>query len=832
MKSMAFFTLPLSDPLSLFTLVLLLLLLVPLLMDKLGLPSMVGLLLVGILIGPKALNIAQRSGLIELLGKIGAVYLLFLTGLELDIGALRKNRGKGFYASLLTSLLPLAGGIALGMIFLKMQSGAALLFGSAFCFQSLLCQPLAGKLGLSRSRAVTGAVTSSLVANTVALLIIGLYGRAGAPASLMPLAQNILYLGILFVVAIFLLPRFSGLIFRKMQSDGTTEFFYVLFALFLMVSLSALAGLEPMLGAFLAGLALNSMVPAKSVLMDRVSFVGNSVFVPFFLISAGMLVDIPGIWAKPDSLFAIVVMVLAFFLLKFLAALALRIIKRYSWNEVILSFGLHSSQSAAILAVALVAHGLGLFPQIALSGSILIILISSIASPLLTKLGARRLALEERALPGEDMGGGERIMVMISNPERTRRLLDLAFILSGKDSQNPVYPVNVVQDSPDEAKDQAESERLLAQSVVHGVAKGTSVIPVTRVSFNVAEGVVQAARDMRASTIIAGAGPGSQFQKRPYGRIVDQIVHMSGQMVIVNRLPRAVNLYSSIIVVVPPLSDRQRGFHQAAGAIKTLANAISAKITLVTLAHAGAALCAEFERARPLSSFHRLLLDSWEDLVPQTKKISPSSSFYALLNLRQGSLAWQPAIDRIPSSLLEDNPAASILCLYLAEDQEEGTEEPSLPEDESLYARALREGRVLLWKEPRPMADAIRSLLATAFAEKRSLLTRLCASFMDIAQKEPVELKPGILLLHAHLSEVEEPAIFFGISATGIPLLNLQAPVRILLLLIAPEARPPEDHLRNLAMLAALVMDEGFAERLKNAKDQGDLEAAQGDKLG
>jgi Kef-type K+ transport system membrane component KefB/mannitol/fructose-specific phosphotransferase system IIA component (Ntr-type) len=826
MNLMEFLKLPISDPVAVFAVVIVVLLGVPLLMDKLRLPAMIGLILAGVLIGPGALGIVRRDGLVELLGSVGMVYVVFLSGLEIDAGILRKNRGRGLGFGVLTFSLPFAAGFSIGFFLLGMKPLAAALLGAVFSANNLSSLPLVGRLRLGRTRAVSGAVTATVIADIAAML--GFALMTSAPGSgLLHWFRIGLSLALLAYVGLFLVPKISGFFFRKLQPDGITEFIYAAAVLFLLAFAAQLSGLNPIVGAFLAGLALNPMIPEKSVLMGRITFVGNSVFLPFFFISAGMLVAPRAFMAQENVIAAVALIAFGTPAAKGLAVIGMRFFGRHSLTEALLQFGLTVNHGAASLAVAVAGYSLGLFGAPEFDGIIAMVMLSGAIGPLLTGYGARKLVMEARAESSDEGELSERVMVIVSNPERTRRLMDLAFMLRSKDATDPVYPVNIVQDSPELQKDVAASEKILAQTVVQGVARGVNVIPVTRVSFNVAEGVVQAARETRVSTIVAGAGPSSQFQKRPYGRIVDQIVRGSSQMVLINRLPRPLNQYASVIAVIPPLSDRQRGFRQAVSAVKSLAADLSAKITLVTLAHSGAPLLAEFDRIKPRTGYHSLLLDAWEELAPMTKKLAGPSSFYALFNVRQGGLAWQPAVERVPTALLEDNPDTAILCVYLPEDQESIDDEPSLSEERSLFGKAIAEGRVLLWKDQRPMADAIRALLFPLFGERRAVLSRLSAVLMDIAQKEPVELRPGIILLHVHAPDVEEPSIFFGVSSPGIPLLNVQEAVKILVLLIAPEHQPPEEHLKMLAKLAALVMDEGFAQRLKAAKGPEDLARAE-----
>jgi mannitol/fructose-specific phosphotransferase system IIA component (Ntr-type) len=411
-------------------------------------------------------------------------------------------------------------------------------------------------------------------------------------------------------------------------------------------------------------------------------------------------------------------------------------------------------------------------------------------------------------------------MAMVSNPEHSQTLVDLALLVSPREGGEPVYAVNVVQESAEAPSALAEAERLLGKIVLRGVAGGDNLIPVARVSYNVAEGVAQTAAELRASAIVAGAGPGSQWMRRPYGQVIDQVVGSTRQLFMVLRSERPLGLHSQVVAVVPPLSERQPGFPRAAAAVKSLARGIKARLSLVSLEHDLPSVSAEWERVRPAIAFQKAGAATWKDVLTALKRYPPASTIFALLNVRQGSLAWQPAVDKLPMAFLEDVPDASLLCVYLPEEEGRPEPEQAITEEAGpagLLDQARDEGRLLIWGRPMAIADAVRALITLEYPEDRQAQARLSAVFMDIAQREPVELKPGIVLLHAHVPEAAEPVLLWGLSAQGIPNLALKDKMRVLIVLLAPEGQPPEEHLKTLSRLAKEVMAEDFWKRLEAA---------------
>jgi Kef-type K+ transport system membrane component KefB len=817
--------LPLKDPVAIFAVVLCVILFAPLVMEKLRLPGMVGLILAGVLVGPHGINLLAREGAIDMLGQVGLIYILFLAGVETDLGMVRKNRGQGLTLGLLLFSIPFITAFSGGVGLLKLPLATAILFGSLFSSHTLVSYPIVSRFGLSKTRSVTAAVTATIICDTLAMLILAVISASShGGIGLLFWLRLTFMLCLLVFLGLFVVPKATGRFFSKLQPEnGVTEFIYVLTVLFILAVLSKFAGLEAIIGAFVAGLALNSLIPEKSILMNRLSFVGNSLFIPFFLISTGMLVDVRSFATEGSTLFITLLMVTIILVSKWVVSRLMRWRYGYSRDEANLVFGLTINKAAATLATVLVGYRLGLFPVSILTGTIVMIITTCLIGPLVTNSAAKSIAKDIQKRGTLDQEAPERIMVVVSNPDRNGRLMDLAVLLHSKESNDPIYPVNVVKDSSESDRDVANSERLLAKTVAFGVAAGVNVIPVTRVSYNVAEGIVQAARDSRISMIVTGAEAEPSSIKRPFGRVVDQIVRSSHQLVFVNRVQKPINLYSSIVVVIPPLSERQNGFGSAVSLLKGLASELSARLSILTLRHAADELESSFAAVKPALPFHVINIESWKDMQAEASRHS-SGTIFAFLNVRQGNLAWQPAVDRLPGALIEAFPEIPILSLYLAEESEAAQEERSL--DSNLFLEALARDRVRIWKDSLALADAIRALLSPSFPDAKALLPRLCANFLDIAHKQPVELKPGIVLLHSHFSEIDEPAVFFGIAPSGIHLLSIQEPIKILVLLMAPEQQPPEEHLKALASLASTIMNKEFVEKLLVAQELSEIRAA------
>src|SRR5690625_2382355 len=133
--------------------------------------------------------------------------------------------------------------------------------------------------------------------------------------------------------------------------------------LFVAGAISIFVGLEPIIGAFLAGLALNRYISDHSPLMNRIRFTANALFIPFFLLSVGMLMDLRVLVSNPDALLVTGLILITAIIGKILASWITSKVYGYSKVENRLIFGLSISQAAATLAATLVGYRIGLIDQ-------------------------------------------------------------------------------------------------------------------------------------------------------------------------------------------------------------------------------------------------------------------------------------------------------------------------------------------------------------------------------------------------------------------------------------------------------------------------------------
>jgi Kef-type K+ transport system membrane component KefB/mannitol/fructose-specific phosphotransferase system IIA component (Ntr-type)/nucleotide-binding universal stress UspA family protein len=811
------FSLPLTDPAGIFSLVLVIILVAPFLAEKIRLPGIAGLALAGILIGPHALNLVAKDSAVEFLGTIGLMYVFFVAGAEIDIAQLRRERNPTLVFYAFTFGLPFAVGVGTGLSLFGMGLLSTILFGCVFSSYALLPYPIVSKLGIMRQRSVVAAVSAVILTDTTTMGILAAVARAshwgGDWSAWVKMLGAILLWALLSALVI---PKAAELFFRRAKPDGTIEFVFVIALVFICAYTSRLAGLEPIVGAFVAGLLLNRFIPESGVLMNRVKFAGDALFVPFFMVYVGVLADPGAVFGSFGALGVALAMVALIIASKWLAASGAGLALGYGRDERHMLFGLSVNHAAAVLAVALVGFKLGLFSQSVLDAAILLIIASCFVGSIATHRAGKRLsATSEDRAPSADRSL-ERVLVAISNPSSIRDLLALAFLLRGKRSEEPVYPVAVVPESASTSLDIAKAENSLAQAVVQGLSAGVPVIPSTRVSVNVSEGIIQAARENRAGAIVLGWNRAPKFSQAFFGSSIDEAVRSAPELVVVARITKPLNSVSQIALVLPPLVERHPGFGRGLSFLANMVIQTGAHLSVYAQRPDGPAVEAALGSARFRLHPQVVELDSWKSLTSVLGPQGSTGQAFVLFSARPGESAWHPAVEKLPHKVGEDRPELPILVFYLPEGAAFEATHPGGEKSAGgdLFERALAAGRVKPRLEASSINDAIRELLRSRFEEDRKALARLSALFTGIAQRQPIELEPGVLLLHAHVEEAEEPLVFFGARPEGLRLLSLDSPARLIVLLCAPTSQGPEEHLKILSELASLLKGGGIGGRM------------------
>ncbi|MGI9180451.1 MAG: cation:proton antiporter [Longimicrobiaceae bacterium] len=659
--------LPITNPVLIVALAMLIFVSAPLLFERLRVPGIVGLLVAGAIVGPNALGLLARDPTIVLLGTVGLLYLMFMAGVEIDLHGFRRYRNRSIVFGSITNLLPQLLGTAVGLL-LGYGWVAAILLASMFASHTLVSYPIASRLGIARNEAVTTAVGGTIITDTVALLVLAVIAASvGGTLDAEFWLRLAVALSIFVLLVLFGLPRLGRWFFRTVRGGATSEYVFVLAALFTCAYLAEVAGVEAIIGAFLVGLALNSLIPEQSPLSNRLHFFGDAFFIPFFLLSVGMLVDVRVLAGSAQAWKVMIGMTLTVVATKWGAAKLTQRLFGYTPAEGWTMFGLSVPQAAATLAATLVGYRIGLFDDAVLNGSILMILVTCVLGPWVVERYGRQVALQEESRPYEPGEAPQRILIPMANPATADVLLDLAFLIRNPGSDEPLYPLTVVPDhGGDTEAHVANAEKLLGHAVLYAAGAEVPVVPLTRVDHNFATGIARGIAETRSSVVIIGWDARRSPRQAIFGSVLDQLLEQTRQLVMVAKLGHPLNVTKRLVLVLPPGADHAPGFFDTARIIKQMTNRLGA--TLLGLAVRGnpALYRRHLDDLRPAVPTAVEALQGWPALLPALQQRLQPDDLVVVLSARRGTLAWHRELERLPGELAELVPE-SFLMVYPAE---------------------------------------------------------------------------------------------------------------------------------------------------------------------
>ena len=665
--------LPITDPTWIFFLVLMIILFAPIFLGRLRIPHIIGMILAGVVIGKYGLNILERDSSFELFGKVGIYYIMFLAGLEMDLENLKKNISKALVFGVLTFCIPFVAGMWVGLSLLGFSIGTSLLFSSILASHTLVAYPIVGRYGMARHDSVSISIGGTMFALTVALFVLagisGLYkGELDSSSWMLFVGKCVAYCVFVFMV----FPRFARWFFRKYE-DNVMQYIFVLSLVFLSAALAELAGMEGIFGAFLAGLVLNRLIPHVSPLMNRTEFVGNALFIPYFLIGVGMLIDLRALFNGGNTLMVVAVMVVVGTFTKWVAAWITQLVYRMSKASRQMMFGLSNAHAAGALAMVMVGTKIEVAPSQflmnddMLNGVVIMILISCIVSSIVTEHAARAMALAEEN--GEmDMAKGkedERMLVSIANPETVELLVNMALMMRDAKSKKELLAVTVeVED--DEAKKQVK----LAQrrkSLEHAARIASAVdVPMKtrcRLSTNAATGILNTASEMNATEIVLGLHHKHGLLDSFLGSFAQSILKGTHrQLVIVNCL-MPVNVMRRIMVAVPPKAEFEAGFYKWVERIARIGGQLGCRVHF--WAHPDT-----IQRIDGyMNKFHVNVrvefspMDDWDDLLLMSSKVA-YDHLMVIVSARKGAISYQASFEELPDQIAKYFSNSSLMLIY------------------------------------------------------------------------------------------------------------------------------------------------------------------------
>ena len=661
--------LPITDPTWIFLLVLLIILFAPILLTKLRIPHIIGMILAGLAIGEHGFNILVRDSSFELFGKVGVYYIMFLAGLEMNMADFKKNRGKAVALGLLAFIIPISIGMVTNVLLLKYSLITSILLASMYASHTLVAYPIVIRYGISRQRSVSIAVGGTAVTDTLTLLVLAVISGVfkGEAGGLFWLWLVVCFV-VLAMLIMYFLPRVGRWFFRR-YDDNVMQYIFVLAMVFLGAGLMELIGMEGILGAFLVGLVLNRLIPHVSPLMSHLEFVGNALFIPYFLIGVGMLIDVKVIFGGGDALKVAGVMIVVALGGKWIASWLTQKIYRMSVLERELMFGLSNAQAAATLAAVLVGYniilpdGSRLLNEDVLNGTVLLILVTCIVSSFTTERAARKMAMGE-AHPEEDRSREpEKILIPVANPNTIEYLMNLSLVIRDPKQKDNLLALNVINDhSGTEALEQ-QGKRYLERAAKITASAGVELKCISRYDLNIAAGIIHTAKEHGATDVIIGLHWKVNIVDSFFGMLTESLLKGLHREVIVARFLIPINTLRRIIVAVPPKAEYEAGFQKWVDHFCRMGTTLGCRVHFFANEQTGNLLQALVKKKHSdtLTEFSRL--DEWEDLLLLTGQVN-YDHLLVVISARRGSISYDSSFEKLPSQLGRYFTNNSLIVLY------------------------------------------------------------------------------------------------------------------------------------------------------------------------
>lgn len=673
------FNLPITDPTWIFLLVLLIILFAPMVLGRLRIPHIIGMILAGVVIGEHGFNILARDSSFELFGKVGLYYIMFLAGLEMNMGDFKKNRGKAVVLGLLAFVIPMALGFITNMTVLKYGFITSVLLASMYASHTLVAYPIVIRYGVSRHRSVSIAVGGTAVTDTLTLLVLavigGLFKGESSEMFWLWLVVKVIFLGFLII---FFFPRIGRWFFRK-YDDNVMQFIFVLAMVFLGAGLMEFVGMEGILGAFLAGLVLNRLIPHVSPLMNHLEFVGNALFIPYFLIGVGMLIDIKILFGHGDALKVAVVMTTVALASKWIASWLTQKIYKMKAIERELMFGLSNAQAAATLAAVLVGYNI-IFPsgerllnEDVLNGTIVLILFTCIISSFATERAARKLAMNEAQLDAEDKKNiPEKILIPVANPETIEELINLSLVIRDSKQRNNLMALNVINDNSSSEQLESRGKRNLERAAMIAASADVSLTQISRYDLNIASGIIHTAKEYEVTDVIIGLHRKVNIVDSFFGNLADSLLKGLHREVMIAKFLMPVNTLRRIIIAVPPKAEYEAGFQKWVGHFCRMASILGCRAHFFANEQTLGYLQQLVKNKYGLTMTDFSHLDDWDDLLLLTGQVN-YDHLLVIISARRGSISYDTAFEKLPAQLGKYFSNNSLIILYpdqLGEPQE------------------------------------------------------------------------------------------------------------------------------------------------------------------
>jgi len=663
--------LPITDPTLIFFVVLLIILFAPIVMSKLRIPHIIGMVLAGVMIGQYGFNILERDNSFELFGRVGLYYIMFLAGLEMDIEGVKKHTRRFLIFGLLTCFVPLILTYIMAMTILDYSPAASFLLGCIMASNTLIAYPIIGRYGLQRHPSVGLSVGSSMISLFMALVMLA------ALSSSFEKGSGWLF-WILFIVkfaafcvgSVILIPKLTRSFLRR-YSDAVMQYIFVLGIMFLSAALTSLIGIEGIFGAFFSGLILSRYIPRVSPLMNRIEFIGNALFIPYFLIGVGMLINVRTIFSGIDMVWVVFLIVFFGTFGKAAAAYISSLLFRLSKADGNMMFGLTSAHAAGAIAMVMVGMRLEVAPgeyminDITLNGVVMMILFTCVISTLITEHAAQQIIIQEKMhlqteTPKDD---DEKILLCVKYPDIAPQLLYLAMLMRNQRLNRELVALNVVYDDQNSNPSREQGLRLLEKLQQQGSASDVKVQTQVRLATNIANGIKHAFREFGCSEIIMGMHVHTDINPRFWGEFIQSLYNGLNRQIILTRFVQPMSTLRRIRVAVPSRAEFEPGFHRWLERLSRLSGQLDCRIQFHGRNDSLVLIAEYINNHYPHVRAEYTQMDHWNQLPRLAAEISEDHLF-VVVTARKGTISYKNALERLPDELQKHFSGKNLMIIF------------------------------------------------------------------------------------------------------------------------------------------------------------------------
>ena len=690
---------PITDPTLIFFVVLLIILMAPIVMGKLRIPHIVGMVLAGTLIGPHGLGILEKDSSFNIFGNVGLYFIMLLAALEMNMEDMRHNRTKTITHGLLAFAIPLLMGLALNSAVLHYSLITSILLASMYASHTLIAYPTVMRFGLSQERSVTIAVGATALTDTLTLLTLAII-VAVADGNITGWFGVLLVLktALVFALIIFFFPRMARKFFVHYENI-VIQFIFVLALMFLSALMMELIHLEGLLGAFLTGLVLNRYIPRVSRLMYSLEFVGNAIFIPYFLIGVGMLVNVRTLLSGWSTLKVASIMIIVALVSKWVASWVTQKTFGLKALEREMIFGLSNAQAGATLAAVLVGYNLimpngeRLFNDDVLNGTIILILVTCIYSSVTTERAAKKMVLERRDTPPQKtVADDEQILIPMKYPEIADNLMSLGVMMRNKRLNRGLIGLNVVYDDSHTQHNMEKGRKLLEHMVQYATSMNVMMQTQVRISTNIASGIIHAFNEFQASEIIIGLHSHWDISTKFWGDFHQSLFNGLSRQIIMAYIKQPLNTIRRIQIAVPSRAQYEHGFYRWLERLARVGETLECRMIFHGRKDTLSLIAEYMQNMHHNVRTEYVEMEHWNEMPVLASTIAKDHLF-VVVTARKGSISYKNALERLPEELRDHVKNTNLMIIFPDQYSDDPMTmtfaEPQPTEQESAYA-ALR----------------------------------------------------------------------------------------------------------------------------------------------